>query len=59
VGVVDPINLFGFGEVVNPMSAHDSYEDDERVIGLIVGGIGNEDTDAKVASECRWLETVK
>lgn len=59
VSVVDPINLFGFGDVVNPMSAHDSYEDDERVIGLIVGGIGNQDTREKVAAECSWLETVK
>ena len=34
-------------------------EDDQRVIGLIVDGIGHEDTDATVAAECRWMETVK
>ena len=59
VNVAEPINLFGIGEFVNPMTAHDSYEDDKRVIGLIVGGIGYENTDPVVASECRWLETVK
>ena len=58
VNVVDAINLFGMGEFVNPMAAHDSYEADDRVIGLIVGGIGYERTDSKVAAECKWPETV-
>ena len=59
VNVVDPISLFGMGEFVNPMAAHDAYEDDERVIGLMVGGMGYDLTDAKVAAGCTWLETVK
>ena len=59
VNVVDPINFFGIGEFVNPMAAHDAYEDDERVIGLMVGGVGYDETDPKVAAECTWLETVK
>jgi hypothetical protein len=58
VSVADPINLFGLTDFVNPMSAHDSYDNDERVIGLIVDGIGHDGTDAKVAAECKWLETV-
>ena len=58
VNVVEPINLFGLGEFVNPMAAHSSYEADDRVIGLIVGGIGFEETDAAVAAECGWLRTV-
>ncbi len=33
--------------------------DDERVIGFIVGGIGYDLTDPRVAAECRWLETVQ
>ena len=45
--------------MADPMAAHDSYEADERVIGLMVGGIGYDRTDAKVAAECSWLETVK
>lgn len=57
VSVVDPINLFGLGDFTNPMAAHDLYDDDARVIGLIVDGIGNEDVDPTVAAECRWLET--
>ena len=59
VNVVDPINVFGLTEFTNPMAAHDSYENDRRVIGLIVDGIGNEDVDPTVAAECTWLETVK
>ena len=59
VNVVDAINFFGIDEFVNPMAAHDGYENDERVIGLMVGGIGYDLTDAKVAAECSWLETVQ
>jgi len=59
VNVADPINLFGLADFVNPMSAHSAYEDDERVIGLMVGGIGNQEVDPKVAAECHWMETVK
>jgi hypothetical protein len=59
VNVVDPIDLFGMAEFVNPMAAHDGYENDERVIGLMVGGIGYDLTDPKVAAACSWLETVQ
>lgn len=59
INVVDAINLFGIGGFVNPMAAHEAYENDERVIGLMVGGIGYDLTDPKVAAECSWLETVK
>jgi hypothetical protein len=59
VNVAEPIDLFGLGEFVNPMAAHASYENDARVIGLIVGGIGNEKVSAQVSAECTWLETVK
>ncbi len=58
VNIVDAIDLFGMGEFVNPMAAHDSYEDDERVIGLMVGGVGYGETNPKVAAECSWLETL-
>lgn len=58
INVVDPINFLGMTEFVNPMAAHDSYENDERVIGLMVGGIGQDGTHEKVAAECTWLETV-
>ena len=59
VNVVDAINLFGIGEFVNPMAAHEAYENDNRVIGLMVGGVGYDETDPRVAAECTWLETVK
>lgn len=59
VNVVDSINLFGLGNLVNPMAAHADYEADSRVIGLIVDGIGHDGVDPAVAAECTWLETVK
>ena len=59
VNVADAIDIFGLSSFVNPMSAHDSYENDERVIGLMVGGIGFDGTDEKVVAECEWMETVK
>ncbi|MFY9942206.1 MAG: hypothetical protein WAK57_08535 [Desulfobacterales bacterium] len=51
-------NLFGLGEVANPMAAHTEYDNDERVIGLIVHGIGHENVAPVVAERCQWLETV-
>jgi hypothetical protein len=58
VAVTDTINLLGLGEFAHPMKAHTEYENDARVIGLIVGGIGDEDVDATVAAECTWIRTV-
>ncbi|RQW88437.1 MAG: hypothetical protein EHM79_05735 [Geobacter sp.] len=56
---VAPVNdLFGLGDMANPMSAHISYDNDSRVIGLIARGIGSPDTDPKVKECCTWIETV-
>lgn len=51
-------DLFGFGDVANPMSAHTSYDNDSRVIGLITRGIGGPDTDPVVKERCVWIEAV-
>ena len=51
-------DLFGFGDVANPMSAHTSYDNDARVIGLIARGIGGPDTDPVVRERCVWIEAV-
>jgi len=51
-------DLFGFGDVANPMSAHISYDNDSRVIGLITRGIGGPDTDPEVLERCIWIEAV-
>lgn len=56
---VAPVNdLFGLGEVANPMSAHISYDNDSRVIGLITRGIGGPDTDSEIKERCIWIEAV-
>ncbi len=51
-------NLFGLGEIANPMAAHTEYDKDERVIGLIVHGIGHDQVAPVVAERCEWLEAV-
>jgi hypothetical protein len=56
---VTPVNdLFGLGDVANPMSAHISYDNDSRVIRLITRGIGGPDTDPEVQECCTWIEAV-
>ncbi len=57
VGVTEVINLFGIGEIAHPIKAHELYDDDERVIGIIAAGIGNERVKDVVKSECTWLRT--
>jgi hypothetical protein len=51
-------DLFGYTEMANPMSAHTSYDNDSRVIGLITRGIGGPDTDPEVKNRCVWVEAV-
>ena len=50
-------NLFG-GEFANPLAAHTEYDNDDRVIGLITKGIGNNHVDPTITKRCSWLETV-
>jgi hypothetical protein len=49
-------SVLGLGEFANPLSAHVDYDDDERVIGLITRGIGQQETDPVVEERCTWLE---
>jgi len=58
LNVASLANLFGLGEIANPMAAHTEYDDDERVIGLIVRGIGNQEVAPVVADRCEWIEAV-
>ncbi|MEW6518672.1 MAG: hypothetical protein AB1461_04600 [Thermodesulfobacteriota bacterium] len=51
-------DLFGLGKLANPMAAHTEYDNDERVIGLIVHGIGHPEVAPVVAERCEWLEAV-
>ena len=45
------------GEVANPLAAHNDYEADERVIGLMAHGIGTPRTAPAVQDRCKWMET--
>ena len=59
VNVTDVFNLLDIGEVAHPLNAHLLYDNDERVIGIIAGGIGNKWTRPIVKSKCKWLRTEK
>ncbi len=56
VNVAPTRSLFGVGELADPYRAHVSYDDDERVIALAVGGIGGPTTVPIVEERCSWLE---
>lgn len=51
-------DLFGLGEIANPMFAHTEYDNDERVIKLITHGIGYSDTSPVINERCEWIEAV-
>jgi hypothetical protein len=55
---IAPVNSLLGNEFVNPLAAHTDYDNDERVIGIISGGIGSEMIRPIVKERCRWLETV-
>lgn len=48
------INL-GFGEVANPLSAHQNYEFNPLVLNMIVDGLKTGYTSPDVEKECRWI----
>jgi len=58
INVAKVISVLGLGNVANPAVAHSGYDDDERVINLIVYGLGNEGTSQMIKDRCTWLETV-
>lgn len=57
INIAEVIDLFGFGTLADPVTAHGEYENDERVIDLIARGIGQAGTGA-AHNHCDWLETV-
>lgn len=58
INVAHVFDIFGIGEVANPMEAHIGYDTDDRVVALIAKGIGNENTAEIVKENCRWIETI-
>jgi len=59
INIAKVYDIFGLGKVANPLDAHVGYDTDDRVIGLIAKGIGNDDTAEIVKDRCRWIETIE
>ncbi len=57
LNVAQPLSLLGMGEIANPLDAHTAYDYDERVIGVIAHGIGQDASAPIVKDRCTWLET--
>jgi len=58
INIAEVISLFGVGDVANPGEAHNGYSGDDRVIQLIVHGIGHDETADLIKERCTWLEIV-
>lgn len=58
INVATVFDVFGLGEVANPLEAHIGYDTDDRVIALIAKGVGNQNTAEIVKKRCRWIETI-
>lgn len=48
--------LFGLGEFANPMTAHTSYDKDDRVVSLIANGISSDNEERILKQRCSWTE---
>jgi hypothetical protein len=59
INVAFVYDIFGLGQLANPMDAHIGYDTDDRVVALIAKGIGNENTNEMVTERCRWIETIE
>lgn len=57
INVAEVIDLFGFGTLADPVTAHGEYENDARVIDLMSRGIGGTGTGV-AHRQCSWLETI-
>jgi hypothetical protein len=58
INIAHVYDVFGLGDLANPMDAHIGYDTDDRVVALIAKGIGTENTADLVTERCRWIETI-
>jgi len=56
INVAKVIDAFGV-TMANPLEAHTAYETDERVVAMLVNGMGNENTSPVISERCRVLVT--
>ena len=59
INITPATDLLGIGEIANPYEAHVGYDNDDRVIALMMNGIGNDQVADIVATQCTWLQTVE
>lgn len=58
INVAEVVDVLGFGKFANPLKAHIGYDSDDRVVGLIAHGIGNNSTSELVQEKCKWVRLV-
>ena len=56
INVAEIRGIFGIN-YANPLDVHAGYETDERVIAMIVNGVGNKDTSPIITERCRTVIT--
>ena len=58
INIANVIDLFGMGEVANPLEAHLGYEGDARMIEMLSHGVGTKTMSPLIKERCVWIETV-
>lgn len=58
INVAEIVDLFGLGDVANPLTAHTHYDSDDRVVALVAKGIGTPKTAEIVSDKCEWTRLV-
>lgn len=58
INIATVFDVFGLGEVANPLDAHVGYDTDDRVVTLIANGMGNKNIADIAKKRCRWIETI-
>lgn len=56
INVTNVINAFGISDFANPVEAHVTYDQDNRVIRLIARGIGTQGTAPLVQQKCEFIK---
>lgn len=58
INIAKIVDIFGLGEVANPLQAHIGYDTDPRVVALIAKGIGHPETAEIVKQRCKWTKLI-
>ncbi len=58
INIAEVVSLLGMGTYANPGTAHTGYDGDDRVIKLIVHGIGHDGAADLIKERCTLLEIV-